>query len=180
MVGCLGLKAAVRGGDINSSWGAAGECCSLLSKCGSAGPGHPTAPHFWAQPHLPAQALPHPSVSFLLRSGWLRSAVPRRSIWGMSAWVYCLLKRKRIKRKAYLCCFLHHDEESFQISTSINSYYFCSVCSGKPSSSLYVCFCQGICQKTWILHSENWVTAIQRTMSIFFLAFRNLIYDKYF
>lgn len=64
MVGCLDLKAAVRRGGINSSWGAAGECCSLLSKCGSAGPGHPTAPHFWAQPHLPAQALPQPLCVF--------------------------------------------------------------------------------------------------------------------
>lgn len=65
MVGCLGLEgAAVRGGIWTAAGGAAGECCSLLSKCGSGGPGHTTAPHFWAQPCLAAQALPQPLCVF--------------------------------------------------------------------------------------------------------------------
>lgn len=108
MGGCLGLEgaqAAVGGG----IWTAAGGLqesvalfCPSVAVAALGTPLHPISGLSCTWQPRPSHS---PSVSFLLRSGWLRSALPRRSIWGMSAWVYCLLNSKRIKGRHISAAF---------------------------------------------------------------------------
>lgn len=155
MVGCLGLEgvqAAVRGG----IWTAAGGLQeSVVLFCPSVAV---VASHLWAQPWLASQALPQPLCVFLSQV-WLASLGSAQEI---SMRYVCMsllfIKQKKNQKEGIpVLLFISWWTKPFHNSTSINSYYFSHMSSEKRCGSLYICFCQGICEKTWILHADGYL-----------------------